>query len=301
MSPYCAAFTLSELFRDGVDDVAAADAYRKALRSPSGDVQCESGCFDRVGVINDFALVLDRLGEHGEAVDLLREAVMLAPDSIQAAGNLAVYLRDLGDIPAAVAAGRRGLSIAPDSVPMMHNVALIEHKAGNVDRAIELWWAAHNAAPDVYHPVASLAHHEGYRGNVSGAKSLYATALAIAERTTSADVDALRLQLATSVVPHIYESTQHAVQVHDEYVTGLKALLDRGTLSINDPPHSTGSGARASGVYDTCALVDSVTLSRAALATTWSTSAPPTSCREDCWLKCTGVRHRRCAMQRRTF
>lgn len=250
MPPYFVTSPLSEPCRDGVDDVAAADAYRRALRSPSGAAQCESGCFDRVGVINDFALVLDRLGEHGEAVDLLREAVMLAPDSIQAAGNLAVYLRDLGDIPAAVAAGRRGLSIAPDSVPMMHNVALIEHKAGNVDRAIELWWAAHNAAPDVYQPVASLAHHEGYRGNVSGAKFLYSEALAIAERTTSADIDALRLQLATSVIPHIYESSQHAAQVHDDYVAGLKALLDGGTLSIDDPPHSTGSGAHVARVHD---------------------------------------------------
>ena len=217
------------------DDKLAAHYYRRALAG--------NKTIDRVDTINELALVLDRLGEHSEAVEWLREAVELAPDSLQAVGNLAIYSRDAGDLESALAHARRGLEIGPESIPMMHNLALIEQKAGNLDRALTLWRSARTKSREFPQPVASLAHHEGFRGNVSGAVALYREALEIALEQNHPDADALRLQIATSVVPHIYDSKSHADDVWQRYIDGLTNLLDRDSLSIADPVHSTGSGA----------------------------------------------------------
>lgn len=236
-----AAINLAHMF-DGVEDESAVEYYYRALTSSTTDIRCEGkDCLDRVAVLNELALVLERLGELGKAVDILREAVEIDSHSIQSVGNLAIYLRDAGDLDGAVEVGRHGVMIAPDSVPMLHNVALIEQKAGNIEKALELWRAAIAKDPDVYQPIASLAHHEGYRGNVSGARRLYTEALRVAG--ASPDADSLRLQLATCIVPHIYNSTEHASTVHDEYVASLQDLLARDELSISDPLHSTGAGA----------------------------------------------------------
>ena len=225
------------------NDVLAARYYRRSLASPAGSVNCQVACLNRVDVINDLALVLDRLGRHDEAVGWLTEAVALAPDSLQALGNLAIYQRDAGDLKSALETARKGLALAPESVPMMHNLALIEQKSGNLQRALDLWQKARQLGQGYPQPLASLAHHEGYRGNTSGAKILYLEALAVAERVNHAETDALRLQVVTSVVPHVYESTSHAEGVYRDYVDGLEALLQRKDLRVDDPIHSTGSGA----------------------------------------------------------
>ena len=130
---------------------------------------------------------------------------------------------------------------------MLHNVALLEQKARNQDAAVALWRRARALETGVYQPVASLAHHEGYRGNLTGAKALYEEALALcvgSDRWRS-HADALRLQLATSQLPHIYETPAHAAATWRNYTENLRRLLRRPGLAIEDALHTTGRAARA--------------------------------------------------------
>ena len=220
--------------------------YRRALRAESAQMTCAGdGCVLRVPLLNDAAVALEATGSTEEAVQLLREAVRLDPLNDQAIGNLALYLRDLGDFDESLAWGRRGVAVAPHSSAMLHNVALLEHRNRNVSGAVLLWRRARDLQSGVFQPVASLAHQEGYRGNLSGAALLYEEALELAQASAQwrSHADALRLQLATSQLPHIYDDAEHAKKCWFDYTQGLRELLRRPSLRIEDPLHTTGAGA----------------------------------------------------------
>ena len=224
----------------------------------------------RVPLLNDAAAVaLEATGSTQAAVVLLREAVQLDPINEQSVGNLALYLRDLGEVAESLRWGRRGVDIAPTSSAMLHNVALLEQWVRNKSGAVALWRQARALNSGVFQPVASLAHEEGYRGNLSGAALLYEEALALAEASEQwkGHADALRLQLATSQLPHIYDDAQHATRCWFDYTEGLRELLRRPHLNIEDPLHTTGAGA---------------------LGTTWSTSVYRIYHLEDYWPRPTG-------------
>ena len=88
----------------------------------------------------------------------------------------------------------------------------------------------------VFQPVASLAHEEGYRGNLSGAALFYEEALAWRRRRSNGKgTRMLRLQLATSQLPHIYDDADHASRCWFHYTEGLRELLRRPHLNIEDP------------------------------------------------------------------
>ena len=169
----------------------------------------------RVPLLNDAAIALEATGSTQAAVVLLREAVQLDPTNEQSVGNLALYLRDLGEVAESLRWGRRGVDIAPQSSAMLHNVALLEQWVRNKSGAVALWRQARDLNSGVFQPVASLAHEEGYRGNLSGAALLYEEALSLAEASEQwkGHADALRLQLATSQLPHIYDDADHASQM----------------------------------------------------------------------------------------
>ena len=160
----------------------------------------------RVPLLNDAAIALEATGKTQAAVALLREAVQLDPTNEQSIGNLALYLRDLGEVAESLRWGRRGVDIAPQSSAMLHNVALLEQWYRNKSGAVALWRQARALNSGVFQPVASLAHEEGYRGNLSGAALLYEEALSLGERRAMercTRTSALRLQLATSQLPHL--------------------------------------------------------------------------------------------------
>ena len=199
----------------------------------------------RVPLLNDAAIALEATGNTQAAVVLLREAVQLDPTNEQSVGNLALYLRDLGEVAESLRWGRRGVDIAPQSSAMLHNVALLEQWVRNKSGAVALWRQARDLKSGVFQPVASLAHEEGYRGNLSGAALLYEEALSLAEASEQwkGHADALRLQLATSQLPHIYDDADHASRCWFHYTEGLRELLRRPHLNIEDPLHTTGAGA----------------------------------------------------------
>ncbi len=237
---------LARLFHHNGRLADAPPHYLRAVAAASSRTSCRGeGCVLRVPLLNDAAIALEATGSTQEAVVLLREAIQLDPTNEQSVGNLALYLRDLGEVEESLKWGRRGVDIAPTSSAMLHNVALLEQWTRNKSGAVALWRQARALNSGVFQPVASLAHEEGYRGNLSGAALLYEEALQLAEASDQWRVhaDALRLQLATSQLPHIYDDADHASRCWFHYTEGLRELLRRPHLRIEDPLHTTGAGA----------------------------------------------------------
>ena len=237
---------LARLFHHNGRLADAPQHYLRAVEAASSRTSCRGeGCVLRVPLLNDAAVALEATGNTQEAVVLLREAIQLDPTNEQSVGNLALYLRDLGEVEESLRWGRRGVDVAPHSSAMLHNVALLEQWTRNKSGAVALWRQARDLKSGVFQPVASLAHEEGYRGNLSGAALLYEEALQLAEASEQwkGHADALRLQLATSQLPHIYDDADHASRCWFDYTEGLRELLRRPHLRIEDPLHTTGAGA----------------------------------------------------------
>lgn len=82
--------------------------------------------------------------------------------------------------------------------------------------------------------LASLGHAAGHRGHLEDARMWYSRALDAAAAPGSsfqAEVGALRLQLATAVVPTIYASRGQAVDVRRNYTKNLRSLLQKERYS----------------------------------------------------------------------
>ena len=99
--------------------------------------------------------------------------------------------------------------------------------------------------------LASLGHAAGHRGHLEDARMWYSRALEAAAAPGSsfqAEIGALRLQLATAVVPTIYASRRQAVNVRRNYTNNLKNLLQKEHYSSITPSASSAvSEAGSSG------------------------------------------------------
>jgi hypothetical protein len=212
----------------------------------------------QVELRNDQGLALQAANEPSAAVATLRAASALDPARLQSWGNLAVALHASGDLAESVVAGRRAAALAPRDARVRHNLALAYHGLQRAHDAAAEWQRAVDADPELSPALASLGHGAGHAGDLDGARRWYADALAAAAAPGSrfgADVGALRLQLATAVVPTIYASASHARQVRRRYSANLRALLfdDGGggggggggplPLRVDAPLTSTGCGA----------------------------------------------------------
>jgi predicted O-linked N-acetylglucosamine transferase (SPINDLY family) len=89
-------------------------------------------------------IVLQNLGRTDEAIAEYQRAIAIAPSSAEAWSNLGVSLRGLGRNEEALEAYRRALSIRPDFVDAMLNLASLLQGLGRIEEAVE--WFGRAAA-----------------------------------------------------------------------------------------------------------------------------------------------------------
>ncbi|WP_168734302.1 O-linked N-acetylglucosamine transferase family protein [Pseudothauera nasutitermitis] len=90
---------------------------------------------------------LHLLGEHDEAVRVLRLAVELLPGDGQTWSNLGNALDALGDAEGAIAAHRRAVELLPDAATPRHNLGCALLQQGKRIEALEQFWLAYERSP----------------------------------------------------------------------------------------------------------------------------------------------------------
>ncbi|WP_068634872.1 tetratricopeptide repeat protein [Thauera butanivorans] len=90
---------------------------------------------------------LHLLGEHGEAVRVLRRAVELLPEDGQAWSNLGNALAASDEQLDSIAAHRRAVALLPDAATPRYNLACALLEQGERIEALEQFWLAYERAP----------------------------------------------------------------------------------------------------------------------------------------------------------
>ncbi|CAM9573588.1 unnamed protein product, partial [Phaeothamnion confervicola] len=145
----------------------------------------------------------------------------------------------------AVDAAANAVRLAPTDGRILYALGSAQEAAGLLDAAEASWRRAAAAVPAVPQALTSLGHVEGHRGDLAAARGWYAKALRAAEEANNQPAtDAALLLLATAVLPQIYRSPEHVLQVRRSYNDNLSALLRRQRpLDVRSPETTAGSGA----------------------------------------------------------
>ena len=132
-------------------DPAGAEAQARKLRDTVPDDS-------ELARLHGVALFM--LGRNAEARGAFEEAVRLAPDSIEARGNLASALLNDGDADGAVALLDKAVRARPGDPALRNNLANALRAAGDDARARDEYLAALAIAPDHFSAIVNLAATE---------------------------------------------------------------------------------------------------------------------------------------------
>lgn len=123
-------------------DLAIA-TFKKVLDSMGQDPKAAGDLYSRIGEANR------RKGDMGLAIENLRRAKELAPDSTVIPSTLALTLDSAGQTAAAQREYESVLTLDPDNYVALNNLAfLLAHGAGTLDRAFELAQRAWSSQPE---------------------------------------------------------------------------------------------------------------------------------------------------------
>jgi Flp pilus assembly protein TadD len=101
-----------------------------------------------VRALNNLGILLDEMGEHGEAAACLARAQGLDPQNLEVAGNLGAALGALGKYGEAEAQLRRVLRQEPENVGVRANLGILFFRRGLYQQAEEELAAVCRAKPD---------------------------------------------------------------------------------------------------------------------------------------------------------
>ncbi len=136
-------------------------------------------------------------GELISAEGLLRQAVLLAPQSVAALTNHGLLLSDLGRHGDAVARQRAALALDPDMAPAWINLALALRQQGDLKGAAEADAQAQLLAPDTAHAHVSRALAQRDTGQLPAALAGFRQALEI-----DAGLPEIWINLALTLLDH---------------------------------------------------------------------------------------------------
>ncbi|CAM9872834.1 unnamed protein product, partial [Scytosiphon promiscuus] len=171
-----------------------------------------------------------------------------------------------GDLAGAVTAGQMALDLVDDEPGLFHNMAVLLQKSGFFSEARDAWLSAIALDPNFSAAFAGLGHLEGAWGNVERqARKYFEESLAALRSPKQGpnvsggsgnshshidDRDAELVSMfliATAVVPALYESRDHIIQVRRDFESGLEQLLaqpiDASSPGVENPSTTVGSGA----------------------------------------------------------
>ena len=143
---------------DAGDPEGAADAFRKAAKRGDAGVA-------RSELYNNLGFALAAAGQHEEALDAYREALMLDASMVRARNNQGFSLAALGRDDEALAAFKlaaddRTLGAAARDADAHYNLGLARLARGDTDLAREAFEAALAVHPDHERAVAALSELE---------------------------------------------------------------------------------------------------------------------------------------------
>jgi tetratricopeptide (TPR) repeat protein len=124
------------------EDVAVLDAKRKTLESELAKSP------DDVGLLNDVAVALDRLGRFSDAVPRFERAVALSPDQARLHLNFAHALAAVGLWDRAVAELRDATRLRPDDFFAQYTLAQTLHQKGDDQAAVAEFQKAVKLGPN---------------------------------------------------------------------------------------------------------------------------------------------------------
>ncbi|MBL8266998.1 tetratricopeptide repeat-containing sulfotransferase family protein, partial [Steroidobacter sp.] len=162
-----------------------------------------------------------RVRDPQRATDLYRRALELAPDSVDAAYNLANLLNEERDADAALAMYQRALAINPSHVRSRRNLAVLLEQRGQFDAAIEHYQEVLALRPRHASAVANLIAIRSYEPSqalVTDAQELLASA-----DTT----DEERIKLHSGLGKH-YDREQRYESAFEHFLSAKRLVGQRG-------------------------------------------------------------------------
>eukprot|EP00957_Ditylum_brightwellii_P176773 13465215-Ditylum_brightwellii.AAC.1 len=201
--------------------------YEKAIKL-SDERASDISPGERIALLNDASLALQKVSMITDAMDLVQKVLEIDPKNLQARGNLALLLMRTGNLSQASIEAQVAIDQNPENVQLRHNYGNILHALGDAEAAKKQWQKAVEINPLCVPSWGSLGHDEGHRGNLTGAVQFYEKALSVASSDLSGIIlgdeseDSLRLQIATAVIPMIYRSVRHIMEVRSKYKGNLE-------------------------------------------------------------------------------
>ena len=163
--------------------LAEADAHQAAGRYAQAEALLREALLiapQSFAVHTNHGLMLSRLGRHAEAVVQQRAALALAPDFAPAWLNLALALQAGGDLESAAAAREQALRLDPASPPALVQRALLSQAAGRLGEAVALYREALRHDDRLPEAWINLGTALLTTGDAAAARTAYEQALALA-------------------------------------------------------------------------------------------------------------------------
>lgn len=174
------------------------------------------------------ALALHRDGNPAAATALLREAAILAPDSVEISANLAVFYEEEGSFSAAIAAYRQALTLRPGDPVLRRALHLVRSRADLARRLL----------------AEGVALSE--QDQLAEAEVCFTKVLRMAPRSVVARGNLGALHLRRGAVAEALETFEHAVQL-----VGISEDSDRVRTNAATAQLLLGDFARGWPAFET--------------------------------------------------
>jgi len=132
-----------------------------------------------MGSLHERAIAAFQRGEAEAAVELLRRAIEVNPESAVATNDLGSMLAQMGRMAEAIPAFRRAIELVPDYPEAHNNLANIYQMTGNLEEAVASYQTALRLRPDYAEAYRNLASALRRLGRVEEAVAALAKAVSI--------------------------------------------------------------------------------------------------------------------------
>ncbi len=179
---------------------------------------------DHPDVVHLLGYLCYQKGDAGNAVALIRRAIELAPDSVEAHNNLGLALQDSGRLKDAEASFRRAIALKPDIAELHNNFGTLLEALGRTEEAADSYRQALALRKDYAEALANLGGAYRVLGRLADAEACCREAIALDAALPEAHNN---LGLALGALGRLDESAEslrNAVRLRHDYLEALKNL-----------------------------------------------------------------------------
>jgi protein O-mannosyl-transferase len=118
---------------------------------------------------NSLGLVLDKQGQHDEAISQYLEVIRLKPDYVEAHNNLGIALDEKGQPDAAIHQFQEAIRLKPNHANAQYNLGIAFLEEGRVEEAINQFQEVIRLQPDFTEAYSNLGNAFGRKGRIDEA------------------------------------------------------------------------------------------------------------------------------------